>query len=168
MTTACMDGAFWALLGSRSASQNLDLSLGLPSAKQEEQSSASALGAAGDERLSRLLAAVEEASAEAGCDDWDGEGSRALREDAIDRAASMIALLPAHMQDPEINVSGLGSLMFDWDKGPDWQLSLALSPRDTISFAGFFRGARSHGEFPFYPERLPDEILAAFKRWPNL
>ncbi len=163
MTTACMDGSAWALPQSRSASRLFGLSLGIPLAQQEAQASASALGTPREDRLSRLLAAVEAAQRE----DWDGEGCRALREDAIDRAPSMIDLVPAHMQDPDISVSGLGSLMFDWDDGPDWQLSLALSPRDTISFAGFFRGVRSHGEFPFYPERLPDEIQTAFKRWSN-
>jgi hypothetical protein len=163
MTTACLDFGAWALPESSSATRLI----GNRIRARWDEGSASAVLAAQQDRSDRLRAAVETACSQSRLDNWDGEGSRAVREDAIDRAPLMLALIPESMPDPEISVSGLGSLMFDWDNGPDWQLSLALSPRDTISFAGFFRGARSHGEFPFYPERLPDEVLAAFKRWPK-
>lgn len=132
-----------------------------------EAPSASAWASDRAVRLESLKAELKAVAMSASHDDWDGEGARALREDSLDRAEKLLELLPASMPDPEMSVSGLGSLTLDWDDGPEWQLSLALTERDTISYAGYFRGARSHGEFPFYPERLPEEIAIAIRRWTN-
>lgn len=118
-----------------------------------------------NQRQMCLLEALSDAVGSAGHDNWDGEGSRAVREDSIARAPAFLRLIPRAMQSPEISVSPHGSTIFDWDFGPSRQLSIALSARGAISFACYYEGARSHGEFPFYPERLPDEVVLAFNRW---
>ncbi len=133
------------------------------------QKSVASFESSAHERFIQLLSELDAITREANRDNWDDQGSKALREDSRDRAPKLFALVcgstPVCDSTPDMSVSGQGSLVLDWSDGPDWQLSLALTSRDTISFAGYFRGDRSHGEFPFYPERLPLEISVAFKRW---
>lgn len=116
-------------------------------------------------RRNRMFEAAMALASTAQRDNWDGEGSRAARLDSVERLPALLDLLPPAMEEPEISISGLGSAVLDWDRGRSFQLSIALSDKGTISFASLSQGARSHGEFVFSPERLPDEIALAFKRW---
>lgn len=116
-------------------------------------------------RQVELAIRFEEVWSECSVENWDGQGAHPLRQDALDRFFCLARLLPPELPLPEIGATPSGSISVDWENGSDWLLSLILSAGDQISFAAYYKGARTHGSFPFFPERLPEEIGLAFQRW---
>jgi hypothetical protein len=85
--------------------------------------------------------------------------------DWLDRCVHLFALLPEGIELPEVTLLPDGILTFDWAHDPSWQLALALAPGDTLSYAGYFKGTRSHGAYPLYADRLPEEVGLGLRRW---
>lgn len=84
---------------------------------------------------------------------------------ALKNVARFIRLLPDCLPVTDAYISSSGSVSFDWDDDQTWQLSLALQSGSRIAFAAYFAGDKVHGSASFSAEKLPDELVAAIKRW---
>lgn len=115
--------------------------------------------------LSALSELIDQATADAQFDQWDGPGSYGVKVDTHERALAIAHILPGCLPTPEISVTPSGSISFDWEVGSAAQLSIMASAGGGVSFAAYFSGDRIHGAMRFDRRRLPQEILAASERW---
>lgn len=84
----------------------------------------------------------------------------------LERYERLIRLISDRLPVTDAYVSSNGSLCFDWDEDPSWQLSLLLQESGRLAFAAYFRGERVNGSAPFGPySSLPQSIETAISRW---
>lgn len=95
----------------------------------------------------------------------ESEFSAPVDETAIKNLPRFLRLLPDDMPLSGVCVTSAGSICFDWDDNLDCQLSILLQEENKISFAGYFTGDQIHGTANFTNMALPEELVAATKRW---
>lgn len=90
-------------------------------------------------------------------EDWDGEGSLPVTNDAINAAKNFIDLLPEGVKEPFITAENTGDLAFDWDIGKDMTFAVIVSG-DSAFYAGIFGGSSRRGS-----ERICNELPRSIK-----
>lgn len=112
-----------------------------------------------------LREAVNDCAASASQDGWDGAGTFAVSKPVLVTALRIVDLFPPLEDFPEVDVTPAGSLSFSWHKGSGSQLSVLVPKQGVVSFAGYFGGDRINGVLALPNDQLPEEILAAIRRW---
>ncbi len=109
---------------------------------------------------SDLIATYRECSQ----DNWDGYGGRAVTAGAFEEAMAILQAVPAAIPVPEISAEPDGSIALEWYKGPHRMLSLSVSGKGMIFFAGLFgNGNKAHGSEVF-DDSIPAEIIRLLER----
>ena len=98
----------------------------------------------GDSRQ-RTVEAIAEAFAVAQTDNWDGVGSAPVDLSTMGYAIQFAKALPSVFPAPEIRVDRDGDLSFEWDRGPRQVFSVSVGRDGTLTYAGLFGHAKSHG-----------------------
>lgn len=96
-----------------------------------------------------LKGEVDEVAEEAGQENWDGEGGRAVSPETVSIAKEVAELLPQGLPKPDINATAHGEVDFDWTIGRGLAFTMSVGPEGDIAFAGLFRGAKLSGTEPW-------------------
>jgi len=96
-------------------------------------------------------------------DGWDGADSLRVEPSAYVYADQFLRLLPSSASLPDISVDRDGEILFEWDRERRQVFSVSVSRDGTLTFAGLFGHARTHGT-EHLRESLPAVISACLKR----
>ena len=106
---------------------------------------------------------VDEIAEEAGQEDWDGEGARAVPPGTVGIAKDVAELLPFNLPCPDVNASAHGELDFDWTIARGLRFTISVGPEGDIAFAGIFHGAKLRGTEP-WTGALPGFVRSCLDR----
>ncbi len=107
--------------------------------------------------------ALQEAYQAAQVEGWDGEGAARVEPSTYHYADQFLRLLPTTLPNPEIVADRDGEILFEWDLGRRYVLSVSVGRDGTLSFAGLFGYAKIHGT-EHLGEVLPSAIWDSFQR----
>jgi hypothetical protein len=110
-----------------------------------------------------LLAQFEDTINAALNDNWDGEGAKAVREEAIVEALALLALLSPTIPEPEITVDTDGGISFDWQRSRTQMYALSVTGQGVIYYAGIIGSDHTHGH-TILGESLPIAVRAHLRR----
>ncbi len=106
---------------------------------------------------------LEAARWEAGRDNWDGYGARAVDEGAYRKALAFLRLLPVSLPGPDAAVDPDGEISFTWQRGPKKLFSVSVGPSNTLSYAGLLGQVSTYGT-EYFVDELPPSILVNLAR----
>jgi len=90
--------------------------------------------------------------------DWDGEGGAEISLDTLMEAEKLLGLLPSSVPAPEFLPEAMGTIAFEWYRGPSRVYVVSVSGAKTIEFAGLFgHGNELHGKTNF-EDALPSIV----------
>ena len=93
----------------------------------------------------------------------EGEEVEPVRADTFARARALLLSLPNAFPAPEIAAEEDGSIVFDWLREQNRLLSVTLTPKGRLIYAGVFEDRSVRGIEPFEGE-LPEPILSSLRR----
>jgi len=105
-----------------------------------------------------------DACAECLDDNWDGEGSVAVKEKTICFAADFILALPENIETPEIAIDPDGEIDFEWYGGKGDCLNVCVNVSGRLAYANFFNGNGDHG-VENKGKEIPESIGLHLKRF---
>lgn len=106
------------------------------------------------------LAAIAE---DAGEDDWDGFGARAVTSSTVEKARAFLRNLPSTVEMPEVSAHPDGELSFYWARGPQNTLVVSVSSAGRLSFASLHGQRHLYGT-EYLVNGLPSSIEFALRR----
>jgi len=89
-------------------------------------------------------------------DDWDGYGARAVTRATLERAHTLLRVVPM-ITTLEIGADPDGEITFEWQRGPRAVLTVSVGEAGPLSYAGLFGPNKVHGAESFIGE-LPKAI----------
>lgn len=99
-------------------------------------------------RIDEITSKVRSLIPDAGRENWDGEGAKALDQSVVDLAVKLVKLFPDTVVEmPEVSATPHGEVYFDWVVSRDKMLALSVgrSPKHEVVFAGLLHGERVSG-----------------------
>ena len=112
--------------------------------------------------MTNLKQQVEALLADAGTENWDGEGALALQQNTVELAQELIKYFPPYIGIPDVTATPHGEVDFDWVISQDVMLTLSVARSGEIAFTGLFNGARMNGCEP-WAGALPHFVQCAFE-----
>jgi len=92
---------------------------------------------------------IEEIAQEAGVDNWDGCGAKAVSLAAKENAQGLIDMLPFRLKMPEVLPDPDGEIALCWDLGPSRTFTVTIGSSGMLSYAGILgNGEEPHGVEP--------------------
>ena len=107
----------------------------------------------------QLNRSVEEASTLG----WDGYEAVPVSQDSYRAALAFLEAFPAQYPFPEIGADPDGEVSLEWYAGPRQTLSVSISPKGVLSYAGLFGNEAVHG-FDVFVDVVPPSILSLVNR----
>lgn len=89
---------------------------------------------------------------------WDGYGALPVEKDTIRVAYHFLMALPLGTPTPTVGVEPDGHLTLEWYRTVRWTLSVSISPKRDLYYAGLFGTSKAYGTEVFFG-RVPDAIL---------
>jgi len=78
-------------------------------------------------------------------DDWDGAGAARVEPNTYVYASQFLRLLPAAIPVADIAADVDGEILFEWDLGQRRVFTVSVGRDGTLTYAGLFGHAKSHG-----------------------
>ena len=113
---------------------------------------------------------LAEAAQEAGVQNWDGYGARAIEPGAYQQAERFLSALPTTTPMPDVSVDPDGEVAVSWNLDSNWIFSVSIGPTGRLSYAGLFGTGRACGTEWFLneiPEAVLDNIRTSSKASPR-
>ena len=114
-------------------------------------------------RRLETLQQVQDAAQSSAYDDWDGEGASAVEQSTVRYAAKFVWALPQGVTSPDVLVDRDGDLVFDWGTTARRTFSVSVGRDGTLSYAGVFDQAHTHGK-ELFTGAIPATILLSIDR----
>ena len=111
-----------------------------------------------------LLQDLEQLRQMAGRRDWTGEAAEPLAGQTVGWAETLIKILPANVDAPDIDATPQGEVDFARE-GPDGEaFDVLVLPSGHLAISGIFGGVHFYGNVEWDQRRLPD-FVASGLRW---
>jgi hypothetical protein len=114
-------------------------------------------------RWVEILAALFGATESARQSNWDGFHASAVNQDSIEKAITLLALLPEAFPAPAIGVDADGEVSLEWDGAQGAIFGVSVSSAGELRYAGVFGQSRVRGREPL-GTHLPAALLANLQR----
>lgn len=95
---------------------------------------------------------------------WDGAGAEAISEQAAERAACLIQVLPENLPLPEVAPEPDGSISLDWIQSRGRLLSLSIGSGNRLPYAWVEGATSGHAVAGFDGRKAPPGVLEGIRR----
>lgn len=93
---------------------------------------------------------------------WDGYDADPIRQDALNSAFTLVALLPEEVNKPDIVPESNGRISFEWQGEPGNIVSVEVGNNKLVYASVIDAEIKRHGQEPFC-NRFPSEVLSLLK-----
>ncbi len=121
-----------------------------------------------DQSQTEMCSSLDEIISECGTANWDEEGSKAVTDEAINKAKAFVKMLPTNIERPSIFARSNGSVSFQWSNGSKDGLLITFDASLEIHVVSITKFKKSSGPVVWNYGQIPSNIRSDLLRYTQL